>query len=109
MCFVVVLASDSLVLFRHGSVLLTQNLRIDLLHHYNLRGENFCLAPRTAVFDTSLGDTTGTLASGVSRIKTHTKIKYQYLTYSTSFDTLTAEPFCPTSPIAAVLRRKGYT
>ena len=49
----------------------------------------------------------GTLASGVSRIKTHTKIKYQYLTYSTSFDTLTTGPFCPTSPIAPVLRRRG--
>jgi hypothetical protein len=37
------------------------------------------------------------------------KSKYQYLTYSMGFDTLAAGPLCPTSPIAPLLREKGYT
>src|SRR5215204_3831769 len=48
-------------------------------------------------------------SAGVFVPKPVSKSKYQYLTYSMGFDTLTARPFCPTSPIAPVLRDKGYT
>src|SRR5215216_1929338 len=72
----------------------------------------FCFGPPTAwiatfstrwtVFDTlpSPPPNPGFYAC-ISVSKPVSKSKYQYLSYSMSFDTLTAEPLCPTSPIAA--------